>query len=77
MSRDVSTYVVSLTPFREDGSLDEPGLRAHLRRLAASGRVAAASMSAWNPDLDQDGQTGKICLHAFDLLIGEHAPTGG
>lgn len=37
MLRDVSTFVVSLTPFQEDGSLDEPGMRAHLRRLAASG----------------------------------------
>ena len=32
-----STFVVSLTPFTESGALDEPGLRAHLRRLAASG----------------------------------------
>ncbi len=48
---------------------------AVMRRLAATGRVAAASMSAWNPDLDEDGQTGKICLQAFNLLIGEHSST--
>jgi len=32
-----STYVISLTPFAADGSLDEAALRAHLRRLAAAG----------------------------------------
>jgi 4-hydroxy-tetrahydrodipicolinate synthase len=32
-----STFVISLTPFTEDGALDEPGLRAHLRRLRTSG----------------------------------------
>ena len=42
-----------------------------MRRLAATGRVVAASMSAWNPDLDEDGRTKKICMTAFDALIGE------
>jgi 4-hydroxy-tetrahydrodipicolinate synthase len=28
-----STFVISLTPFTEDGALDEAGLRAHLQRL--------------------------------------------
>ena len=32
-----STYVVGLTPFAADGSLDEAALRAHLRRLADAG----------------------------------------
>jgi 4-hydroxy-tetrahydrodipicolinate synthase len=32
-----STFVISLTPFSEDGALDEAGLRAHLARLRASG----------------------------------------
>jgi 4-hydroxy-tetrahydrodipicolinate synthase len=32
-----STFVISLTPFTQDGDLDEQALRAHLRRLAASG----------------------------------------
>jgi 4-hydroxy-tetrahydrodipicolinate synthase len=29
--------VISITPFAEDGSFDEPAVRAHFRRLAASG----------------------------------------
>jgi 4-hydroxy-tetrahydrodipicolinate synthase len=32
-----STYVISLTPFAADGSLDESALRAHVRRLADAG----------------------------------------
>jgi len=32
-----STFVISLTPFTEDGELDDAGLRAHLGRLRASG----------------------------------------
>ncbi len=32
-----STFVISLTPFTEDGELDEQGLRAHYQRLGRSG----------------------------------------
>lgn len=32
-----STFVISLTPFTDDGVLDAAALRAHLRRLRASG----------------------------------------
>ena len=32
-----STLVISLTPFDEDGRLDEAGLRGHLRRMADAG----------------------------------------
>ena len=35
--RERSTFVVGLTPFTEAGDLDEPGLRAHLRRLGGAG----------------------------------------
>jgi 4-hydroxy-tetrahydrodipicolinate synthase len=36
-ARRHSTFVISLTPFTEDGALDESGLRAHLRRLGTAG----------------------------------------
>lgn len=35
--RASSTHVISITPFDEDGRVDEPALRAHLRRMAAAG----------------------------------------
>lgn len=39
-------------------------------RLCESGRVAAASMSAWNPDLDRENQTGAVCMASFRKLLG-------
>jgi 4-hydroxy-tetrahydrodipicolinate synthase len=36
-ARSHSTFVISLTPFTEDGALDDDALRAHLSRLRASG----------------------------------------
>lgn len=36
-NRPASTFVISLTPFAQDGSLHEEELRAHLRRLGAAG----------------------------------------
>jgi arginase len=38
-------------------------------RLSGTGRVVAASMSAWNPDLDQDGRTGELCMSSFKVLL--------
>jgi 4-hydroxy-tetrahydrodipicolinate synthase len=35
--RQPSTFVISLTPFGRDESLDEEALRGHLRRMAAAG----------------------------------------
>jgi len=32
-----STYVISITPFAQDRSFDEPAVRGHLRRLASAG----------------------------------------
>ena len=37
MARRPSAYVISITPFDDRGALDEPGLRAHLRRMAGCG----------------------------------------
>lgn len=40
-------------------------------RLCGTGRIVAASMSAWNPDLDTDGTTGTACMASFAKLLGE------
>ena len=37
MPRNASTFVVSITPFRADGALDEDGLRGHLARQRDAG----------------------------------------
>ena len=40
-----------------------------LGRIAATGQVAAVSMSAWNPEMDQDGCTENVCLEAFRMML--------
>ena len=37
MTMKPSVFVISITPFDADGGLDEPGLRAHLDRMADAG----------------------------------------
>jgi arginase len=41
------------------------------QRLADSGQVIAASLSAWNPALDEDGSTQEVCMGLFRTLVGE------
>jgi 4-hydroxy-tetrahydrodipicolinate synthase len=37
MGHPASTFVISITPFTEDGTFDEPAFRLHLRRMASGG----------------------------------------
>lgn len=46
-------------------------LEAVFRAIAETGKLAAVSMAAWNPDLDADGRTRKNCLHLLSVLIGQ------
>lgn len=46
-------------------------LKAVFQRLAQTGRIAAVSVSSWNPDLDHDGQSEKICMDALKPLISD------
>ena len=38
-------------------------------RLAASGQVAAVSVSAWNPELDGDGRSRKVSMELLSRLV--------
>jgi arginase len=38
-------------------------------RLAASGQVAAVSVSAWNPELDGDGRSRKLSMELLSRLV--------
>jgi arginase len=40
----------------------------HLRRTE---KIAAVSVSTWNPKLDEDGQSRKVCMGILDALIGD------
>jgi len=44
-------------------------VKAVFQHLASNHQIVAASLSSWNPELDQDGKTQKICLDAFNELI--------
>jgi arginase len=39
-------------------------------RLAKSGRIAAVSVSSWNPGLDKDGQTAAVMMGLIKTLVG-------
>ena len=43
-------------------------LRSVFERLAQSGQIAAVSVSTWNPNLDEDGQSKNICMSLLDEL---------
>lgn len=40
-----------------------------MKRISNTGRLVAASMSAWNPELDKDGKTASACLSAFRAVL--------
>jgi arginase len=44
-------------------------VRAIARQLAASGRIAAVSMTTWAFDMDPDGSAGRTCMSVFDELV--------
>lgn len=69
--RAPSTFVISITPFTADGALDEPGLRAHLGRLAAAGIgvYLAGSGSGEGYTLDA-GEVEQVLTVAAEELAG-------
>jgi arginase len=44
-------------------------VEAVLRRLAGSGQVMAVSLSSWNPRLDQDGESLRMCMSLLEALV--------
>jgi arginase len=48
-------------------SVDE--LQEAFRHLARRGNVIAVSMSTWNPRLDNDGNTGQVCMRLLQSLL--------
>ena len=44
-------------------------LQEAFRYLARTEKVRAVSVSAWNPDLDTDGQTRDVCMRSLSALL--------
>jgi arginase len=42
-----------------------------MKHLNRTKKIAAVSMSTWNPEMDQDGQSCKVCMALLDTLIND------
>ena len=51
------------------GGPSSDAVRRVFRHLANTGNVAAVSMSAWNPDLDENGRSRIICMDLLKELL--------
>lgn len=47
-------------------------LKTVFRRLAQTGRIAAVSVSTWNPELDSDRKSEVVSMSLLETLIGEN-----
>lgn len=46
-------------------------LQTVMARLRRTGKIVAVSVSTWNPKLDKDGQSRRVCMGILDALIGD------
>ena len=45
-------------------------LQAVMKQLHRTDKIAAVSVSTWNPKMDEDGQSRRMCMGILDALIG-------
>jgi len=46
-------------------------LQRVMRRLSRTEKIAAVSVSTWNPEMDEDGQSREVCMGLLDALIND------
>lgn len=46
-------------------------MHAVFRRLCQTGRIAAVSMSTWNPELDADRQSERTSMNLLETMVGK------
>jgi arginase len=51
------------------GGPSAENLQAVMRHLSRTERIAAVSVSSWNPQMDKDGQSRRVCMELLDELI--------
>jgi arginase family enzyme len=49
-------------------------LQPVMKHLSRTEKIAAVSVSTWNPGMDKDGQSRKVCMALLDTLIGNQRP---
>ena len=57
--------------YRAAGGPSAAELQTIMQYLNRTENIAAVSVSAWNPELDADGQSRKICMDLLNTLIAE------
>jgi arginase family enzyme len=55
--------------YRASGGPSAPELAEVFAHLARTARVVAVSVSTWNPRLDGDGRTRRVCMELLDVLL--------
>ncbi len=46
-------------------------LQRVMRRLGRTQKIAAVSVSTWNPEMDEDGQSREVCMGLLNALIND------
>lgn len=54
-----------------DGGPRAAELKGVFQYLASRKNIAAVSVSTWNPELDRDGSTAKVCMHLLNVMLGK------
>jgi arginase len=60
--------------YRAPGGPSADKLQEAFRYLASTANIQAVSMSAWNPELDNDGRTREVCMRLLDNLLETEKP---
>lgn len=55
--------------YKASGGPSVTKLHHVFRHLAGTGRVVCVSFSSWNPELDEDGRSERVCLDLLDDLV--------
>lgn len=65
----VNPNEVSAMNYPASGGLSVAELQNIFRYLAQNSQIVAVSMSTWNPKLDKNGQSKKVCMMLFQSLL--------
>ncbi len=71
---DVDVFASNEAPAMSYPALGGPSaedLVRVFRHLAATGRIRVVSLSSWNPELDPDSRTQRLCMRVLRALTGD------
>ncbi|MFQ6613077.1 MAG: arginase family protein [Fidelibacterota bacterium] len=65
----INPTVAPSVDYPAPGGPDESQMESVFRFLAGTGRIAAVSVSTWNPELDKQGKTAEVCLNLLQTIL--------